>query len=187
MEDTNQNDTIIGLSEAAKMLNVTKESVRLWIESDVSQIWSTSKNDREVYKDPKDGSIRRRKVSNPLILIVEDDVTMQSYYQVIFEFLLDKPNLEFAINGLEGLRKIKELKPKLLITDISMPGMDGLEMLDMLNDSDSTQSMQTVFITGLSKKQIKDNHSIPEDIDCYNKPLNIDDVKLILHNANIKN
>lgn len=35
-----------------------------------------------------------------------------------------------AMDGLEGLEKIRELKPDIVIADINMPEMDGLEMID---------------------------------------------------------
>lgn len=39
-----------------------------------------------------------------------------------------------AANGLEGMEKILELKPDIVITDIGMPLMDGLEMLKEVMD-----------------------------------------------------
>ncbi len=37
-----------------------------------------------------------------------------------------------AYDGIEGIRKIEELRPDLLITDIRMPGYNGLEMISRL-------------------------------------------------------
>lgn len=187
MENTSSKDTIIDIIQAAKMLDVPAKSVKLWAESGVAQEWTTTKNNRQIYRDPEDGVIRRRKVNNPLILIVEDDLSMQAYYQAIFEFLLDKPNLEFAINGMEGFRKLRDLKPSLLMADINMPGMDGLEMMRLARENNTKENLHTIFITGLSKEQIDERDSIPDDIECYTKPLDIDTIKNILRNANISN
>lgn len=52
-----------------------------------------------------------------------------------------------AKNGQEGLEKIKELKPGLVITDIKMPIMDGLEMLQSLEERD----FEVIIITGHSE------------------------------------
>lgn len=187
MDDHNNTDTIIDISKAANILGVPKKSVQLWVESGVIQDWETHKNDRRIYINTKDGTIRHRSTANPLILIVEDDLSIQAYYQAIFELLLDKPNLEFAINGMEGLRKLQDLKPNLLMADINMPGMDGLEMLSLAHEKYSKEELHTVFITGLSKQQINKRDSIPKDINCYSKPLDIDTVKSILTAANISN
>lgn len=39
-----------------------------------------------------------------------------------------------AMDGVEGLEKIKALKPDIVIADINMPEMDGLEMIDAAKD-----------------------------------------------------
>ena len=39
-----------------------------------------------------------------------------------------------AKDGVEGIEKILELKPDIVITDVKMPKMDGLEMLEKLRD-----------------------------------------------------
>jgi len=187
MENTSSKDKIIDIIQAAKLLDVPAKSVKLWAESGVAQEWTTNKNNRQIYRDSEDGTIRLRKVNNPLILIVEDDLSIQAYYQAIFEFLLDKPNLEFAINGMEGLRKLLDLNPSLLLADINMPGMDGLEMLRLAREKNTEENLEIIFITGLSKEQIDERDLIPNDIECYSKPLDIDTVKKFLKSANISN
>ncbi|HHX60409.1 MAG TPA: response regulator [Epulopiscium sp.] len=49
-----------------------------------------------------------------------------------------------AANGQEGIEKIKELSPDLVITDIRMPIMDGLEMLQGFKKRD----FEVIIITG---------------------------------------
>jgi signal transduction histidine kinase len=62
------------------------------------------------------------------ILYVEDD---QVAGKVLFSMLARSyPELRFfaASNGQEGLKRFLELRPDIVITDISMPGMDGITM-----------------------------------------------------------
>jgi YesN/AraC family two-component response regulator len=47
-----------------------------------------------------------------------------------------------AINGIDGIEKIKEFNPDLIFLDVSMPGMNGFEMLKQLEDLP-----QVVFVT----------------------------------------
>ena len=55
-----------------------------------------------------------------------------------------------AVNGDDGLKLIRKIRPHLIITDIRMPGMDGLEMLkevDRIMDSDKPAA---ILLTGHS-------------------------------------
>lgn len=66
------------------------------------------------------------------VLIVDDSVFMRT---VIRDMLQQDPSIEIvgtAINGLEALQKIPELKPDLITLDIEMPKMNGLEVLKEL-------------------------------------------------------
>jgi two-component system LytT family response regulator len=47
-----------------------------------------------------------------------------------------------AINGIDGIEKIKDFNPDLIFLDVSMPGMNGFEMLKQLEDLP-----QVVFVT----------------------------------------
>lgn len=53
-----------------------------------------------------------------------------------------------AIDGLEGLRLIRELKPNIVITDIRMPKLDGLEMVKIVTEE--FLMTKIIFITGFS-------------------------------------
>lgn len=53
-------------------------------------------------------------------------------------------------NGADGLSKIKELKPDLVVTDIHMPLMDGLEMIGAWQ-KDGDRSVMFVIVSGYSE------------------------------------
>jgi two-component system response regulator YesN len=53
-----------------------------------------------------------------------------------------------ASYGRDGLEKIKELKPDLIIVDVKMPGMSGLDMLQELKSSDA--DCKAIILSGYS-------------------------------------
>ncbi len=61
------------------------------------------------------------------ILIVDDEKNQRLLYEEEFE----ERGFEVhtAENGMEALRMVDQVKPNLVILDISMPGMDGIETL----------------------------------------------------------
>ena len=63
------------------------------------------------------------------VLIIDDSLFMRT---VIKDMLSHSPHIEVvdsARDGLEGLKKIKELEPDVITLDIEMPQMNGLELL----------------------------------------------------------
>ena len=61
------------------------------------------------------------------ILIIDDDGRLVKNVQT---YLRDFDyRIEYALNGTEGLEKVKAFKPDLVILDLMMPELDGLEVL----------------------------------------------------------
>lgn len=74
-----------------------------------------------------------------VVLYAEDDVSIQNsmgtYLKKLFKDVI------VANDGAEGLKKYKENKIDIVITDLSMPIMNGLEMLTEIKKRDSNQSV----------------------------------------------
>ena len=77
------------------------------------------------------------KFPNPfagIILIVEDCEELQD---IMIEYIRDKHpglSIETASDGMEGLDKIAERMPSILITNINMPRMNGITLLKTLQE-----------------------------------------------------
>lgn len=55
-----------------------------------------------------------------------------------------------ARNGAEGLKRIAQARPSLIITEIVMPRMDGIEMFKKLQESSDTAEIPVIAFTGKS-------------------------------------
>ncbi|KNF08073.1 response regulator [Gottschalkia purinilytica] len=66
-------------------------------------------------------------LSNIRLLLVEDEELARDELSRFLKRRVGK--LYIAQNGLEGLEKIKEYDPDMIVTDLKMPNMDGLEMI----------------------------------------------------------
>lgn len=74
-----------------------------------------------------------RRAAQMKVAIVEDEIRIREG----IEKLLKKLNRQYEVvavaeNGEDGLNRIRETKPDIVITDICMPVMDGLEMLEKM-------------------------------------------------------
>ena len=66
------------------------------------------------------------------VLIVDDSLFIRT---ILRDLLKDSPDIEIvgtAVNGIDALAKIADLKPDVVTLDIEMPRMNGLEVLEAL-------------------------------------------------------
>ncbi|NLA38941.1 MAG: chemotaxis-specific protein-glutamate methyltransferase CheB [Methanomicrobiales archaeon] len=66
------------------------------------------------------------------VLIVDDSLFIRT---ILRDMLKGSPDIEIvgtAVNGIDALKKIADLKPDVVTLDIEMPRMDGLEVLEAL-------------------------------------------------------
>ena len=85
------------------------------------------------------------------ILLIEDDKLMLRLYQKAFGF--ENYEVETAVNGEEGLAKVKSGKPDLILLDIMMPKMHGLEVLDRLKADPEVKDIPVVILTNLAGEE----------------------------------
>jgi len=82
------------------------------------------------------------------ILIVEDEEILLAALQE--ELNQGGYDTEGAKDGEEGLKKVKEYKPDLILLDLVMPKMDGMEVLKKLKEDAETKDISVVILTNLS-------------------------------------
>lgn len=85
------------------------------------------------------------------ILIIEDDRFLR---ELIVKKLVNEgyDTLE-AIDGEQGLQKIKEEKPDLVLLDLILPGIDGFEVLAQKKDDASISGIPVVILSNLGQKE----------------------------------
>lgn len=81
----------------------------------------------------------------PTVLFIDDEPALRKLVQRAFS---DRPfRLEVASDGEDGLKKIAEIKPDLIITDIMMPGLDGIGLVKAVKANSETRSIPIIFLT----------------------------------------
>lgn len=86
------------------------------------------------------------------ILVIEDEPEIRENIKTILE--LYGYRVEVSFNGLEGIKKIKKVKPDLIICDIMMPDIDGYEVKRILENFEELSKIPFVFLT--AKTDLKD-------------------------------
>jgi type IV pilus assembly protein PilB len=79
------------------------------------------------------------------VLIVEDDRTITAVVKYFLE--LEGFEVSVATNGLIGLETAKRELPRVIVTDLNMPGMDGLAMVKALRADERTHDISILMLT----------------------------------------
>ncbi|AJY75605.1 response regulator [Paenibacillus beijingensis] len=81
------------------------------------------------------------------LLIMDDEPLMrQGIIKKLEKLSLPVHSIAEAGNGLEGLRKLPEIKPDIVITDIRMPEMNGLDFIHNAKKFD--EKLQFIIVSG---------------------------------------
>ena len=82
-----------------------------------------------------------------------------------------------AANGQEGLEKIKELKPDIVMADIMMPVMDGIEMIRNAINDEEIAPFKSIILTSYAEFDYA-KQAIELDTSAYlMKPVDEDELK----------
>lgn len=86
------------------------------------------------------------KTAKYTILIVEDEEDLQIFLR---NFLSTQYHILMAKNGIDGLEKIKEQEPDLIISDVMMPKMDGFGFCEKIKSNPETCHIPVLLLTAL--------------------------------------
>jgi CheY-like chemotaxis protein len=82
----------------------------------------------------------------PLVLIVEDDPTVQGMLRALME--AEGYETTVAADGLEGLLRAELRRPQAILLDVMMPDVDGERVLAELRQRPDLRDVPVLVITG---------------------------------------
>jgi len=85
------------------------------------------------------------------ILIVEDDKFLGEL--IARKLTSEGFNIVLAVDGEEGVKKIKEEKPDLVLLDLILPGIDGFEVLAKTKEDANVASIPVIILSNLGQKE----------------------------------
>ena len=114
------------------------------------------------------------------MLVVEDERIQRQVLQAKVAGVSKEISVRTAYNGVEGLIKIGEQQPQILITDLMMPGVDGFHLLSTLMSSPMIRPMQIIVVTGMSEEDIQQRGGLPEGVVLFHKPVQITELLAVV-------
>ncbi len=113
------------------------------------------------------------------VLIVDDEKGVRDSLQLVLEY--EGYSVLKAATGQEGLDKVEDEEPQVILLDVKMPGLDGIEVLDRLRPADSGRVV--VMISGHADIATAVEATRKGAFDFLEKPLDQEKVLLTVRNA----
>jgi len=85
------------------------------------------------------------------ILIIEDDKFLREL--IAQKLIKEGYEASEAVDGEEGLKKIKEVKPDLVLLDLILPGIDGFEVLSKMREESTLSRIPVIILSNLGQKE----------------------------------
>ena len=84
------------------------------------------------------------------ILVVENE---RPIAELLLDMLSDAGHrVLMAINGLEALMRLQDVRPDLIISNVTMPVMDGVELCKVLQAHPELSAIPVVFVSAAQTK-----------------------------------
>lgn len=170
--------------DAASALKISLKTAQLWVEGGILQAWKTPGGHRRITREsvkklldqrpiphPEVVSVAIGKSNIPHLLVVEDDPRMRQLYDLTIKHWGLPLDVTLARDGFEGLLKIGEKLPNMLVTDLDMPGLNGFKMIASLKAVERYRNLRIVVISGMLPSEIEAAGGLPAGITVLSKPI----------------
>jgi signal transduction histidine kinase/DNA-binding response OmpR family regulator/ligand-binding sensor domain-containing protein len=96
--------------------------------------------------------VEQTRADLPILLLIEDNIDL---CRMLNLQLQKKYQVYFANDGSEGLKKIYQYHPDVIITDLMMPGIDGMELLRRVRRDFSISHIPIIMLTAKSGEEVQ--------------------------------
>jgi diguanylate cyclase (GGDEF)-like protein len=103
-------------------------------------------------------------------ILITDDEKMN--VNILGSILSPMYNILISRSGARALELAKEHKPDLILLDVLMPEMSGFEVITKLKETDDTNKIPVIFITGLASTEDEEKGFFLGAVDYITKPFN---------------
>jgi len=181
-------DKVFTTKQAAELLGVSLRTAQLWVESGVLKAWKTAGGHRRIAQESvetllqeKHRALGAESDGSPFrILVVEDEPDILKLYQLAIKSWGLPVEVYTAKNGIEGLLRLGQFRPNVLITDLLMPSMDGVEMIRLLGTDPDYKDMTIIVVSTLNPAEVQERGGLPDGARLFAKPIPFEDIETVV-------
>ncbi|MEL0017349.1 MAG: response regulator [Gammaproteobacteria bacterium] len=150
----NYGGTGLGLPISKKFAEMMGGDVVVTSEEGVGSVFTMSvpRECPEYSEDEVESSVINLDEQDNLVVLVDDDVAMHD----LIKRTISKLNLTLlgATNSEKGMELIREVKPKLILLDVLMPGRDGWSLLKECKTDQELKDIPVIMISQLNQSNL---------------------------------
>jgi two-component system, NtrC family, response regulator AtoC len=121
---------------------------------------------------------KKREMSQPLLLVVDDEAGVRQSLQLVFNKLY---RVLEATSADEAIQKLADEKPDVVLLDIVMPGADGLAVLKQMRSIHT--DCQVIMLTALNTARTAFTAKGTGAFDYVTKPFDVEELRLRVEHA----
>jgi two-component system, NtrC family, response regulator AtoC len=121
---------------------------------------------------------KKREMSQPLLLVVDDEAGVRQSLQLVFNKIY---RVLEATSADEAMQKLADEKPDVVLLDIVMPGADGLAVLKQMRSIHT--DCQVIMLTALNTARTAFTAKGTGAFDYVTKPFDVEELRLRVEHA----
>ncbi len=152
----NYGGTGLGLPISKKFAELMGGDVKVTSEEGVGSVFSIIvPRECPEYEDEVDQGLINIDSDENLVVLVDDDTAMHG----LIKRTISKLNLTLlgATNGEKGMDLIREVKPKLILLDVLMPGRDGWSILKECKTDNELKDIPVIMVSQLDQSNMAES------------------------------
>ena len=145
--------------------------MRARLTQNVDSIWSKSILDRSSFLTQSDALLPEYRLMEKTLLYIEDNYHNRRLVQKVlssrgFDVML-------AEDGLLGWEMVQKYRPKLVLLDISLPGLDGIEIVSRIKADEELKSIWVIALTASAMRGDRERFLVAGCDDYLSKPIQV--------------
>ena len=111
------------------------------------------------------------------ILAIDDEEGVRAFLKRALESSYD---VQFAVDGEQGLEQARMLQPDLILLDLRLPGLTGLEVLAKLKAKQETSGIPVVVVSMQGETDILIDCQRAGAVDHVIKPFSLEELRRVI-------